>query len=327
MAGQQIDREKLRAAIRRMGSDYLFLMLDAAITVLPEDSLRKLVKGFLNPEELCPDCAGETSLLEEIEVFRKASLAGKYYEDFAVNSRNCTTTSSRTLAWMADCHRLLDRCVVQVKRGDLQSAYQALDIIFELLDRIDEGNDDILFFADEGGSWALGIEWEKVLPAWFKALAAVATADEYARRVAVVLKQHCNYAAGKMLAAACHAATPLQRQGLPKNEQALFEMADAYAAAKWAAEKARREREAAAARQRYLASIAGRESELWERIANLISARKPKKYDEAVKLLVDLRDLHTSTDGSTDFQIRLAALREDHSNKYQLLRCLNWAGL
>jgi len=55
VAGQQIDREKLRAAIRRMGSDYLFLMLDAAITVLPEDSLRKLMNGFLNPDELCPD--------------------------------------------------------------------------------------------------------------------------------------------------------------------------------------------------------------------------------------------------------------------------------
>jgi hypothetical protein len=152
VAGQQIDREKLRAAIRRMGRDYLFLMLDAAITVLPEDSLCKLVKGFLNPDELCPDSAGEPSLLEEIEAFRKASLAGKYYEEFVVNSRNCTTTSSGTLAWMADCHRLLDRCIVQVKRGNLQSAHQEFDIIFELLDYIDNGNKDILFFADEGGS-------------------------------------------------------------------------------------------------------------------------------------------------------------------------------
>jgi len=53
--------------------------------------------------------------------------------------------------------------------------------------------------------------------------------------------------------------------------------------------------------------------QLWEQIANLVSAGKPKKYDEAVKLLVDLRDLYISIDGSLDFQIRLAALREDHS--------------
>jgi cell division septum initiation protein DivIVA len=327
MSGQQIDREKLRDAIRRMGSDYLFLMLDAAITVLPQDSLHTLVKGFLNPGKLRPDRVGETSLLEEIESFRKASMARKYYEDFAVNSRNCTTTSGGTLAWMADCHRLLDSCVAQVEKGDLQSAYQAFEIIFDLLDRIDDGNDEILFFADEGGSWAVGIEWERVLPAWFKALAAEAAADEYAMRVAVVLRQHCNYAAGRLLATASRAATAAQRQALPENEQALSAMAREYVAKKRAAEKARREREAAAERQRYLATLWGHESELWERIGNLISGRKPKEYDEAMALLADLRDLYNSAQDGTDFQIRLAALREDHRNKRRFLRRLSQAGL
>ena len=98
MAGQQIDREKLRAAIRRMGNGYLFLMVDAAITVLPQDTLSTLVKGFLNSDEPRPDDEGKTSLLEQIKTFRKASLAGEYYEGFAVNSRNCTATSSGTLA-------------------------------------------------------------------------------------------------------------------------------------------------------------------------------------------------------------------------------------
>jgi hypothetical protein len=38
MAGQYIDRDKLRAAIRKMGTEYVFLMLDDAITLLPEGS-------------------------------------------------------------------------------------------------------------------------------------------------------------------------------------------------------------------------------------------------------------------------------------------------
>ena len=67
MAGQQIDREKLRAATRRIGSNYLFLIVDAAITVLTEDSLRTLVKGFLNPDELQPNGTEEMSLLENIK--------------------------------------------------------------------------------------------------------------------------------------------------------------------------------------------------------------------------------------------------------------------
>src|SRR6266567_9148793 len=43
MAGQRIDRDKLRAAIRRMGSEYVFHMLDDAITLLPQTNLRKLI--------------------------------------------------------------------------------------------------------------------------------------------------------------------------------------------------------------------------------------------------------------------------------------------
>ena len=88
MAQSQIDREKLRAAIRRMGSDYFFLMVDAAITVLTEDSLRTLVKGFLNPDELQPDGKEEMSLLENVKAFRKASLQGAHHpEDGFVNKR------------------------------------------------------------------------------------------------------------------------------------------------------------------------------------------------------------------------------------------------
>jgi hypothetical protein len=76
---------------------------------------------------------------------------------------------------MADCHRLLDRCITQAKREEgLATVCRAFENIFSLLDRIDAGDDDNLFFADEGGSWALGIDWEKVLPAWFRILSAAA---------------------------------------------------------------------------------------------------------------------------------------------------------
>jgi hypothetical protein len=44
MAGQNIDRDKLRAAIRKMGTEYVFLMLDDAITLLPQGKLRKLIQ-------------------------------------------------------------------------------------------------------------------------------------------------------------------------------------------------------------------------------------------------------------------------------------------
>jgi hypothetical protein len=88
MASQHIDRDKLRAAIRRIGSEYVFHMLDDAITLLPQTTLRKLIAQYLDPAELRPDGARKEDLLADVKAFQKASVAGKYYPAFAVNSKN-----------------------------------------------------------------------------------------------------------------------------------------------------------------------------------------------------------------------------------------------
>ena len=172
MAGQYIDRDKLRAAARKMGTEYVFRMLDDAITLLPERKLRKLIAQYLKPHEFRPDRARKIDLLADVKAFQKASLAGEYYQAFAVNSKNYTEKSSGTLAWIADCLHLLERCLAQSKKEDPKTVCQAFEIIFSLLTKIDEGNDDILFFGDEGGSWQVGVDWENVLPAWFRVLSA-----------------------------------------------------------------------------------------------------------------------------------------------------------
>ncbi|MGC2890299.1 MAG: hypothetical protein WB627_14610, partial [Candidatus Acidiferrum sp.] len=83
MAGQYIDRDKLRAAVRKMGTEYVFLMLDDAITLLPETKLRKLIAQYLNPHEFRPDSAKKVELLADVKAFQKASLAGEYHQAFA----------------------------------------------------------------------------------------------------------------------------------------------------------------------------------------------------------------------------------------------------
>ena len=188
MVAQHIDRSKLRDAIRRQGNECIFGMLDVAIELLPQAKLRKLISGYLNPAELYADGGAKQELLAEVQAFHGASLAGRYCQAFSVNSKNFMDKSSATLAWMADCSRLLDRCVIRAKKEDPAIVRQAFDLIFGLLDRIDAGDDDIVFFADEGGSWALGIDWEKVLPAWFTVLSATAEPGEYAQRIDVILK-------------------------------------------------------------------------------------------------------------------------------------------
>jgi len=93
-----------------------------------------------------------------------------------------------------------------------------LEILFSLLSKIDEGNDDILFFADEGGSWQVGVDWEELLPAWFRVLSATAGPSEYEERITTLLNRHHQYGRIKMLAAARKIATPAQRQALPERE-------------------------------------------------------------------------------------------------------------
>jgi hypothetical protein len=113
----------------------------------------------------------------------------------------------------------------------------------------------------------------------------------------------------------------------------LLQAAEAYAtererieAEKRAKDKARREREAAIAREKHLQSLVGRETELWAEIDELVATRQPKNYDQAVKLLVDLRDLDARDSGS-EFRLRIEALRQAQARKPSLIARLRKAGL
>lgn len=98
------------------------------------------------------------------------------------------------------------------------------------------------------------------------------------------------------------------------------------AAEKTAKKKARREREAAAARLQHLDKLAGTEPALWRRVEDLVATKQPKRYDEAVVLLEDLRDLAARKDGA-DFRRRLATLRAKHARKPTLIERLRRAAL
>lgn len=93
-----------------------------------------------------------------------------------------------------------------------------------------------------------------------------------------------------------------------------------------ASERAQRERAAAVAREKYLDGIVGRESALWKQIESLIATRQPNSYDQAVTLLVDLRDVATRGD-EPGFRQRLERLRSEHARKTALIERLRKAGL
>jgi len=211
-----IDKEKVRAAVCKLKREIIFSMLDEAIDLLPPTKLHKIARKYLDEADLQPDnrYIKKASLLKDVKAFDTASRAGEYYEPFMVNSRNCMEQSTGTTAWIAEFHGLLDRCTAEAKKGKPSDVRESFDILFGLLDRIDEGNDDVIFFADEGGSYEVGVDWEGVLPHWFRVLAATASPEEYAERITALIGRHYHFRRDKMLAVGRRIATPIQRAAL-----------------------------------------------------------------------------------------------------------------
>jgi len=92
-------------------------------------------------------------------------------------------------------------------------------------------------------------------------------------------------------------------------------------------ERARRQKEAAEARQRHLDALAKRESQAWAQVDALITTRKPKAYDQAVELLCDLRDLAKRQRRLPEVLSRLDELHRRHGRKHALIRRLEAAEL
>lgn len=211
-----IDRDKVRTALRRLGDEYGFYMLDEAIDLMPPAKLAKLVSRYIDVNQLRPDVAGKQNLLADVRAFDIAGRAGRYYESFNANSQNFMNKSTGTRAFIADCNRLLDRCVAEAPKGDAAEIREAIEVLLGLLRCIDECSVDVIFFADEGGSWHVGVDWAKVLSAWFACLSRTAQPDEYARRVVEVVNQFDRPNRETHIAQARRLGTVSQREALQR---------------------------------------------------------------------------------------------------------------
>ena len=80
-------------------------------------------------------------------------------------------------------------------------------------------------------------------------------------------------------------------------------------------------------RARHLDSLVGKEHDLWQRVEGLIATKQPKRYDEAVVLLTDLRDLAERQGAISDFSPKMQALRRVNAQKVSLMRKLQEARL
>ena len=215
-----IDHEKLRKAIRAMGNESAFYMLDDVIELLTESNLRKLLPKYFDldliQEFYSSAEPNKKSLLVAVKEFDARSRAGEYYEDFNVNSKNCTQSSIGTKSFIADFGRMVDRCLNEASKSDPADIHLSFEMLFDLLRRIDECCDDIVFFADEGGAWQVWSDWRQVFPAYFRALASVASPDEFAQNVVTIVDEFDRHQRVEYFSVAQKFATAEQKKSLAK---------------------------------------------------------------------------------------------------------------
>jgi len=90
---------------------------------------------------------------------------------------------------------------------------------------------------------------------------------------------------------------------------------------------ARRKRQAAIARAKHLDQLASQQSKLWAKIDNLIATKQPNRYDQAINLLIDLRDLAEREGNDGQFRKKIEAIQDIHARKPSLMKRLSKEGL
>ncbi|BEL09328.1 hypothetical protein Q0Z83_075190 [Actinoplanes sichuanensis] len=86
-----------------------------------------------------------------------------------------------------------------------------------------------------------------------------------------------------------------------------------------AAERQRREEAAAAAREQRLDKLARNPVRAWNQVDELIATKRPKDYDAAVTLLLDLQALAVREGEIFEFTEQMTRLRERHARKPSLI--------
>ena len=214
MSRGAVDVDKLRVALRRMSRGNLLMVAERAIEIVPRTKLGALVGDMVRLDQLADGKRGAAPLLDEVRKFHEASLRGENYDSFDVNSKNFMDKSEGTETFIAEFDRLSGKCVRAAGKGPHAPVREAFELLFALLRRIDEDADSVVFFADEAGSWQVGVDWRDVLPAYFRCLAEGTPGEDFAREVDRSISDFADYERPRHLTAARRVANAEQKAAL-----------------------------------------------------------------------------------------------------------------
>ena len=215
MTQHPIDFNSVRAELRAMNRGSLLIIAERALELLPATQLSALLGDFVQLAA-SPAEAGDApaSQLDEVRGFYDAAMAGNYHEAVEINNRGRQEESGSTDAFISEFDRLLRRCIRAADQGTHSEARSSFELLFGLLRHIDEGNDDILFFANDGGSSEVGVDWHAALTAYFSCLSETSSPEDFARTVDFSIKDFSPYDRPHYLTVARNVANVAQRMTL-----------------------------------------------------------------------------------------------------------------
>lgn len=189
-----IDFTAVRAELRALERGALLIIAERAIELMPAAKLSTLLSDYVRVETSPTEAShAQVSLPDEVRVFYDTAMAGKYYETVEINNRGGQEQSEGTDAFIAEFHRLLQKCIQAAHQEVPAGLRESFEFLFGLLRHVDEGNDDVLFFADDGSSLDVGVNWCAALPAYFNCLAKTSSPEEFARTVDKAVMDFVDY--------------------------------------------------------------------------------------------------------------------------------------
>jgi hypothetical protein len=210
-----MDRTQLFQFLSTQDSSVLLDLLSAAYDEMNRDQ-RQAVFGQ-RVRTLPPAPVDGKVLLNEIELFRRESLAEVYYAPFDINSKNWMDVPEETEEWFERIGDLLKASCQLTAQGDHLHAVACFGILYELIDAMESGEE--IVFGDEIGSWMIPGNEKQYIVAYMTSLAATATPEEFTAAATPLIRRDSRHGfATQAHTSAIRAANEAQRAHLERDE-------------------------------------------------------------------------------------------------------------
>ena len=181
-----MNKRELFESLKNQNSTALLELLKAAYDEMNTKQRRAVFGEFSKRSK--PSIVDGQNLLKAVKQFHEESVRGVYYAPFDVNSKNFMHIPEETDEWFHRIADLLEESSKLTKQGDHLNAVQCFNLLYELVEAIDSGDEEIVF-ADECGSWMIPGDDEEFVKSCITSLAATAKAEEFTLAVIPLIKR------------------------------------------------------------------------------------------------------------------------------------------